>query len=145
MERFTIKGNDGFIKIGIKEVFGFPNKTSHTGGYDCMADIEINIPGYRATGDFYTSTGELFEFFSSLKQGQENLNGIAEYLTLEGNLNINVTYNELGQVRILGFFQQSMHIETLLKFEISSDQSYIKYTLDELEILVKKYGDLKGK
>ena len=144
MESFEIKGDNGFLKIEIKEVFGFPNRTSHFGGYECRADIHIKIPSYQVEGNFYTSTGEIFKFYNELEKCQIVLKGKAEYSTMENNLEMIIKYNDLGRTEISGRFQQYMDAVNCLEFEINSDQSFIKNTLDELEVIVKKYGNMKG-
>lgn len=143
MERFEIKGDNGFIKIELKEVFRFPNKVSNFGGYECRADIEIKIPNYQVKGNFCTSTREIYNFCEDLKRCQSSLNGAANYSTYEGHLDLKIKYNGSGQAEITGSFQQSMLIPNCLAFEINSDQSYLKYSLDEIEMVVKKYGDNK--
>lgn len=144
MESFQIKGDNGLIRIELDEVFGFPNQTSHFGGYECRADIEIKIPNYHVKGDFYTSTGEIFRFFEELNKCQKEIKGEAKYLTLEGNLELKVKFDNSGHAEINGRFQQSMGVENILHFEINSDQSFLKYTVDELKVFVNKYGDNKG-
>jgi hypothetical protein len=144
MESFEIKGDNGLIKIELRKVIGFPEKTSHFGGYDCQTDIEIKIPNYQVKGDLYTSTGEIFSFYNELKKCQDELTGEANYLTLEGNLELKVKYNELGQTVITGRYQQEMGIGNCLEFEIKSDQSFLKYTVEDLELIVNKYGGNKG-
>ncbi len=144
MESFEVKGDNGFLKIEIKEVYGFPDETSHFGGYECRADIEIKIPSYHVKGNFHTSTGEIFQFYEELSKCQIKLKGEVEYQTLENNLEIRVKYNNMGRTEITGKFQQSMGISNCLKFEINSDQSFIKYTVDELETIVNKYGNMTG-
>ena len=144
MEVFEIKGDNGFVKIEIKEIFGFPDETSHFGGYECRADIEIKIPSYSAKGDFYTSTGQLFEFYEELKVCQAQLKGEVKYLTFEGNFALKIKYTELGHVEISGMFHQSMSNINCLEFEINSDQSFLNYTVEELEVITSKYGNNKG-
>lgn len=143
MECFEIKGDNGLIRIEIDKVFGFPNQTSHFSGYECQADIEIKIPSYHVKGDFYISTGEIFRFYEELNRSQKEIKGEAKYLT-EGNLELKVKFDDSGHAEINGRFQQSMGTENVLHFEINSDQSFLKYTVDELEVIVNKYGDNKG-
>ena len=144
MESFQIKGDDGEIKIKIEEVYGFPNQTCFSGGYECKAVVEIKIPCYHAKGTFYTSTGEVYRFYEQLKTCQEKVSGEANYSTLEGNFEMKVKYNALGQTEITGKYQHSLGVLNCLNFEIGSDQSFMKYTLAELEVIVKKYGGNKG-
>ncbi|MFT6937660.1 MAG: hypothetical protein ACJA1N_001964 [Saprospiraceae bacterium] len=144
MNNFEIKGDNGFLKVKIINVFGYPNRTSHLGGYECRASIEINIPSYQVKGTFYTSTGEIFRFYEELNKCQNELKGEAEYITAEPNLEINIKYNNMGQTKITGKFQQTLSNSNCLEFEIDSDQSFIKYTVDDLAEIVRKYGNMKG-
>lgn len=96
MESFEIKGDNGLISIEIDEVFGFPNRTTHLGGYDCRANIEIKIPSYHAKGRFYTSTGEIFMFYEALNKCRKEIGGEARYSTFEGNLELKVTFDDSG-------------------------------------------------
>jgi hypothetical protein len=140
MESFEIKGDNGTLKIGLKEVFGYPDQTSPFGGYDAKATIEIEVPNYHVLGDFYTTTGEIFSFDKALKKCQEELKGEAEYLTYEGNFGVKINYTESGRIKIRGKFQQHLGIENCLSFEISGDQSFMKFTIDQLALILKKYG-----
>ena len=56
MDSFTIKGENGFIKITIDEVFEFPDRTCHWGGYDVKATAEIKSGNFYVKSSFYTST-----------------------------------------------------------------------------------------
>jgi len=145
MDSFEIKGDNGLLRISISEVFGFPNQTSHFGGYDCRADIEIRVPSYFVKGDFYTTTGEIFNFYEALNKCQKEIKGDAKYSTSEGNLELNVNFDELGHTEVYGRFQQTMGIGNNLSFEIKSDQSFIKYTVYQLLEIFKKYGNNYGK
>ncbi len=144
MEEFTLKGADAFIKITLNEVFGFPEKTCHWGGYDTQASIELKIDGYHVKSIFCTSTGELYNFYESLKEANKSLSGKLDYSSYEGNLNLTLTYNDIGQINISGIYIESHHLENQLKFEFESDQSFIAKSLLDLESIILKYGDMSG-
>jgi hypothetical protein len=143
MEEFELKGDNGIIGIVIKEVYGYPNETSFKGGYECKVGIKIGVGSYSVASSFYTSTGELFKFYNQLKNCQSELNGIAEFDSYESNLDLTVKY-EFGKVGIFGKYQESLAIENILEFYFHSDQSYLKYSLEQLEMIFEKYGGMKG-
>ncbi len=143
MEEFELKGENGIITIQIKEIFGFPNETSLMGGYDCAVRIEIGVGSYLVKSSFYTSTGEPFKFYKKLKKCHDELNGIAEFDSYESNLELNIKY-ELGKILIRGKYQENLGVENILEFDFYSNQSYFKYSLDQLVQICNKYGGMKG-
>jgi hypothetical protein len=143
MEEFELKGQDGFLVFRIDEVFGFPNKTSHFGGYDCVLGIEIKVGGYNVKSRFYSSTGELADFYKKIKKCHNELNGLAEFNSYESNLELTVKYTS-GKVSIWGKYQENMAIDNIMEFDFDSDQSYLKNTVDRLNKIVNKYGGMKG-
>jgi len=145
MEEFTIKGSDGYFKILLTEVFGFPETTHHWGGYDTKATFELKIGGYYVKSDFYTSTGEIYTFFENLVTANKKISGKVEFSSYEGNLTFSLTYNNLGLIKVEGKYLESHQLENLLSFEFQSDQSYVYSSLLEIEKIVAKYGGLAGR
>jgi hypothetical protein len=143
LEKFELSGEDGKILIDINKVYGFPEKTSHFGGYDCILGIEIKVNSYLVKSYFSSSTGELFEFHERLKKCHSDLNGIAKFVSYERNLDLSVKY-DFGKVIIYGKFQKYLSIENILSFEFYSDQSYLRETVEQLEQITVKYGGMKG-
>ncbi len=144
MDSFTIKGDDNFITITIEEVYEFPDKTCSWGGYDTRAIIEINSSNFRVKSHLYTSTGEMFVFFQQLKECNSKLTGTAIYQSYEGNLKFTASYDNLGHVSISGEFSKQDILDNRLRFTFNTDQSFIKYTIDELDLIASKYGDMEG-
>lgn len=144
MEKFTIKGNSDFITVIFEEVFGYPDSTSHFGGYDLRTFIEIKSGNFCVKSSLYTSTGELYEFYQNLKKCNEELTGTANFISYEGNLELIAEYDNLGHVNIKGAFTEQNQYDNELKFEFSSDQTFIKSTVNELGFIADKYGDKKG-
>jgi hypothetical protein len=144
MEEFTIQGQSDFLKLSFEDVFGFPNKTCHWGGYDTKAILEIKSGNYYVKGILCTSTGELFEFFEQLKDCNDNVEGFARFISYQQNLDLTADYDKRGHVRIFGTFSEYSHDNNELKFEFSTDQTFINNTLNELQIITSKYGGMKG-
>ncbi len=142
MDKFELNGSDGRIIIQIKDIW-FPNTTCFAGGYDCLVEIEIKVKSYFVKSCFYTSTGEIFEFYKKLKTCQVALNGIAEFNSYEKNFELKAEYKS-GQIRLTGKYQEDFSVHNTLLFDFTSDQSYFKSSIEELEKIFTKYGGLKG-
>ena len=146
MNEFKIAGKQGFIRIELNEVYGFPNQTSHLGGYDVKGKIEIKSGNYYVKGaELWFSTGQVYEFFIQLEKCNHNLKGNATFSESENILKLDLSFNRLGQINIQGHFQELAHQENILQFEIESDQSYLESTIQQLKNIVDHYGNLKGK
>ena len=145
MESLIIKGDDcNFIEIIYSEIFGFPSQTSHFGGYDINATINIKSYGFSVNSKFYTSTGEIFSFFEKIKECNEVLSGVAKFKSSEDNLELNLTYDNLGNVKIIGNYRDNSWLENILNFEFNSDQTFICQFIKEFQPTINKYGDNKG-
>jgi len=145
MDSFSIRGFSGFLEIEIQEVFGFPEETSHFGGYDTKSKLKVESNGFSVDSELWLSTGEVFDLYTTLRAAHEKVNGSAKFDSSEGNLSFAINYELSGHVSIQGEFKDNNQEANLLKFEISSDQSYLNRTLVELTQFVRKYGDNSGK
>lgn len=141
----SIEGSTGFIRIGIEEVFGFPNQTSHFGGYDTKSTITLKSNSFSVYSDLWVSTGKFYNLYQDLKVAHSELRGDVKFISIEHNLSFIISYNNLGHIIIKGEFADNHPENNLLTFEIVSDQSYMNKTLTELKQIVRKYGDNSGK
>ncbi len=148
MDSFKIKGSNGFIAITFKEVYDFPDRTSVLGGYEVRGNIEIQCGSkgwYSANGELYFSTGQVYTFYNQLNQAYENLSGEVIFINeYDKTLEVKIEFDDKGRVLITGQYQEFAHENNELTFEISSNQTYLSATIQELRSIVKKYGGLKG-
>lgn len=145
MEEFSIIGeNDNHIIIEFTKVFGFPEKTSHFGGYELQASLKIKSGNFNLKSSYYTSTGELFMFYEQLKKINEKVSGKANYSSYEANLKLDIEYDKLGHVNVSGSFIENTFYNNKLSFEFETDQTFITQTINDLKVIVDKYGGLKG-
>jgi hypothetical protein len=144
MESFKIYGDGDFVQITFDEVYGFPDTTSHFGGYEVRSKLEIKSRGFKVASILWTTTGELFEFYQLLKTSNKKLSGMIDFKTYEGNLAFSISYDTMGHVNIKGLFMEHGEFDNKLHFEFNTDQTFIKTTLQELETIVHKYGTMQG-
>ncbi|GET24066.1 hypothetical protein [Prolixibacter sp. NT017] len=144
MEKFEIIGENGFVRIILTKVIGFPETTSVFGGYDTESTIEIRSSNYYVKGLLWITTGNIFNFFQELEKCQKNLDGIARLESYENNLQLTIKYDETGHVITNGKFVENYMLKNILDFEITGDQTFMNSTVNELDDIYKKYGDNKG-
>ncbi len=144
MENITLQGEENFLSITFDDVYGFPNSTCHWGGYEVRTNLKIKSGNFQVNSILWTSTGELHEFFQQLKECNRNLKGIANYMSYEGNLIFTATYDTMGHVTIKGEFSEQNQYNNNLRFEFLSDPTFISNTIQDLERISEKYGNMFG-
>lgn len=144
MNGFTIKGKQGFLRIELQNASGFPEDTSHFGGYDAEGIVEIKSGNYYVLGEMWFTTGDVYAFYKQLDQCYRELKGIATFSNYEVSLQVEVVFNHLGQVVLRGYFKEKALMGNELLFEIESDQSFLSSTLEDLKKFVDHYGNSKG-
>ncbi|QKS59001.1 hypothetical protein HUB98_24210 [Paenibacillus barcinonensis] len=145
MEKLLIKGEGRErLQIILKEIVGFPQATSHFGGYDVVGRVEIASGNYYVNGELWLTTGELYLLYKDLRKAYQECKGLVSYRNYEGNLEFNIGFMKLGQVEISGRYQERHDRANELIFNFCTDQSYLQETVEGLEGIHKKYGDMKG-
>jgi hypothetical protein len=144
MDEFIIKGGPDYLKISFQEVFGFPESTCFSGGYDTRSIIEIKSSDFLVKSTIHVSTGELYKFYEDLVKCNQMLKGIIGFGNYEYNLNFKMQYDIDGHVSVRGNFETQNGLDNSLKFHFISDQSYMQSTLKQLQAIKERYGDMNG-
>jgi hypothetical protein len=130
--------------INFIKVHGFPDSTSHAGGYDVNGEVEIRSENYFFKGSIWITTGEIFSFHEDLKEFYRNCNGKARIQNFENNFELLIEIDKLGRTTIQGKYKEHQHVNNELIFSFESDQSYLVKTLEELKDIHLSYGGMKG-
>ena len=146
MYAFELKGKQGYIRIELTEVLGFPKETSYLGGYDVKGKIEIKSGNYYVKdAELWFSTGQIYEFYKQLLKCYKELKGIINFQNPDSSeLKLAIEFTGLGQFTIYGSFQEYFSKDDFLQFAFESEQSYLTSTLAELKEIVDFYGGNKG-
>lgn len=144
MEKFTIYTENGFLTLFLNKIYGLPNQTVYSGGYEVDGQIEIKCSNYYVKGKLLFSTGEIYRFFKDFEPLLKNLVGSASFNSFEGNLSFEVKVDNLGHISITGKYIEDFLLSTSLNFELIGDQSYLKDSFIEMQAIVDKFGDDKG-
>lgn len=91
MNQFLLGGKQGFIRIELNEVIGYPNETSFLGGYDVKGKIELKSGNYYVKdAELWFSTGQIYEFYVQLLKCYKELKGIINFQIPESELKLEV-------------------------------------------------------
>ena len=85
------------------------------------------------------TTSDIKYFLDSLEKVLVTLEGVASFLTDEEDIILNLQFNKLGAVNIVGELKDMSFPKTKLTFELSSDQSFFSSVCSDLRYLSKKY------
>lgn len=148
MRLFCLHGTDYNEKIllELNEVIDFPERTSYEGGYDIICTLQIDVGCYHVKCDrYYSATGALYRFSDSLKDCYKELAGNAEYrLRWENELVFNVAMTSCGHALVTGQFRERPEKNTVLTFEMETDQTYLLPVFQEIDRLQDTFGGMKG-
>lgn len=148
MKLFCLHGTDHNerILLELNEVIGFPEHTSYEGGYDIICTLQIDVGCYHVKCDrYYSATGALYRFSDSLKDCYKKLAGNAEYrLRWENDLVFNVAMTSCGHALVTGQFREHPEKNTVLTFEIETDQTCLLPVFQEIDRLQDTFGGMKG-
>ena len=149
MKAFCLMGRAGEDKIEliIDEIFGFPEETSFEGGYDFRGTLTIHAGSYKVRSKHYfSSTGILCNLYASLVKCYDSLEGMAKYARMyEKNFEFELKMTKAGHAIINGEYTEYLHLLNVLTFEIETDQTCVRYAINDLKQVVDLFGDNKGK
>ena len=73
-----------WVRITLNEVHDFPDTTSDFGGYDVDGEVAIRCGACSVHDSLWFSTGEVWDFYSALREAYEALAGEALFRSSEG-------------------------------------------------------------
>ena len=89
-----------------------------------------------------TCVSDVIRFKEQLEPVYRNLEGVAEFKTIEDQLAIKIEVDKLGHVEASGFFIDDFASGNKLNFNISYDQTLLWHTISEIdEALVELFRD----
>jgi hypothetical protein len=103
-------------------------------GYDwTKALVQIEVGGFTGEVEIYMCVGDMKRFKEQLEPVYKNLEGAAEFKTIEGQLYVRVEADKLGHVQATGFLLDDLAAGNKLEFEIRYDQTLLWHTISEID------------
>jgi hypothetical protein len=112
-------------------------------GYDWVkALVQVEVGAFKGELEIYIGVSDMIRFKEQLEPVYRNLEGIAEFKTIEDQLAIKIEVDKLGHVQASGFILDDFVSGNKLNFNISYDQTLLSHTISEIdEALVELFPD----
>ena len=101
--------------------------------------MEIRAGKFSGNTDALFMTAELVKFAQQLRELYQSLEGTAEFKTMENQLNLKVSGDGKGHMKIAGEVRDDASLGNRLIFSFDLDQTFIKQSLNELEKIISTF------
>ncbi len=103
------------------------------------ASMEIGAGKFVGNVDAAFMTFELLSFAQQLRKVYESLEGVAEFSTMEHQLDLKVTGDGKGHMKVTGQVRDDASFGNRLQFGFDLDQTFIHKSLSELENVISTF------
>ena len=108
------------------------------------ASTSIVAGGFEGRITLMILAPELSLFASGTSKLYDQLDGEAEFKTMEDQLYIKCRGDGLGHIAVTGYIRDAIGTGyNTLNYELALDQTQLKRTIDELDIVLKEYPERK--
>ena len=102
-------------------------------GYDWVSTrAHVAVEAFRADIPMLILATDLRRFREALLPVYRDLDGIAEFTTIEDQLYLKVEIDRVGHVQVTGYVKDDASFGNRLTFELQFDQTMLRGTLSEL-------------
>jgi hypothetical protein len=103
-------------------------------GYDWVkALVQVEVGAFKGELEIYMGVSDMIRFKEQLDLVYRNLEGVAEFKTIEDQLAIKIEVDKLGHVQASGFVLDDFESGNKLNFNISYDQTLLWHTISEID------------
>ena len=103
-------------------------------GYDWIKGlVQIDVGAFKGQVEISLCLSDMIRFKEQLAHVYENLDGVAEFKTIEDQLAIRIEVNKLGHVQASGHLLDDFVNGNKLDFNISYDQTLLWHTISEID------------
>jgi hypothetical protein len=111
-----------------------PPADPKTEGYDWVkALVQVEVGAFKGEIEIYICVSDMIRFKEQLEPVYRNLEGFAEFKTIEDQLAIKIEVDKLGHVQASGFILDDFDCGNKLNFNISYDQTLLWHTISEID------------
>lgn len=132
MIEIRIANETEYLLITVQN-YSYPSATDFYDGNWLNTYLELQVGTFKCKTNASLRTDELAGFHQDLKQVFDELRGSAVFVPMEPWVNLNVHVNEQGHFIVKGSMKDDLSKANTLEFEIKTDPSYIKKTLEALK------------
>jgi len=98
-----------------------------------VAQIEVFAGGFRGSTEAHIMTDEVARFASQLRPLYDTLSGVADFTTLEGQLQLHLSGDGKGHIDLQGEVRDRAGADNRLRFSLQFDQSQLAGSIRQLD------------
>ena len=103
-------------------------------GYDWIKGmVQIDVGSFQGELEIWLCVSDMIRFKEQLETVYKNLEGVAEFKTIEDQLAIRIEVNKLGHVQASGHALDDFESRNKLHFNINYDQTLLWHTIAEID------------
>lgn len=111
-----------------------PPADPKTEGYDWVkALVQVEVGAFQGELEIYMCVSDMIRFKGELEPVYKNIEGVAEFTTIEEQLYIRIEVNKLGHVEASGYILDDLAFGNKLNFTIRYDQTLLWHTISEID------------
>lgn len=103
------------------------------------SEVELAVGGFRGGYAAYLRSNEFDSFRKGLVEISETLRGEAEFTTMEGQIELRLTTDRVGHIKVTGRAEDQAGIGNRLTFEFEIDQTCLASTIRSLDELLRVF------
>ena len=101
--------------------------------------VELRLGGFRGKFSASLRSEELKSFLVALEVLSAELQGVAEFKTMEQQLSLKLEIDSCGRLAVSGRAEDRAGIGNRLTFEFESDQSYLPGVIESLRAVIDRF------
>jgi hypothetical protein len=102
-------------------------------GYDWVrALVQIQVGAFKGELEIEICVSDMIRFKEELEPAYQDVEGVAEFKTIEDQLFIRIEVDKLGHVQASGYLVDDFIAGNKLNFHISYDQTLLWHTISEI-------------
>ena len=110
-----------------------PSDPKSQGNDWVKALVQVEVGAFKGELEVYICVSDMIRFKEQLEPVYRDLQGVAEFKTIEGQLAIRIEVDKLGHVQASGFVLDDFDSGNKLHFNISYDQTLLWHTISEID------------
>lgn len=139
---FQIRDGEDFLKIELNKR-SFPNAELNWDKNWIDSHVSFRARNFRGAIVTNFASFDFEKFKKELDNLYDDLDGQAEFKTLEDQLRINIKGDGIGHFKCEILARESYYAGATMTFNLKFDQTQIKYLSAQLEGILSKYPNVK--
>lgn len=135
---FAVRRTPDYLEIGVLN-YAYPEANDAYDKNWLNVIIQVKAGAFSGKFDAYFQTADFIGLWHQLKELYNDLGKQFKFSTLEDQLTMDFTGDELGHININVRAQDQAGVGNILEFDLNIDQTDVKVLIDQLNEIIREY------